>query len=498
MATDAEVNQNTKIGSATNLSALLAVISSSIMIESIDGSIVTIALPKMAIDLSSGISLLSWVATAYLVANAAMVVQAGKMADLFSMKKIFLIGLGVFGLSSALVGLSPNVYSAIVFRVIQGLSSTFLVATGYPMIFAYFPPKRAASAIGISSAAWAAGAVAGPVLGGFLVALNWRLIFFINVPIAILVELVGLKVIPKGEKNPKKKNDIERTSTLKQLNIQSSVVLAFTITTALMWLTLFNFVYAVLAVAGMVIFVLTEIKSSNPLISRVLLHNRGFMLLVIGGGIITEVPVGGTIYGMSYYFQTVLNFPPEVAGALIASLPIAVIIASVIAGRIYGKVERPALISFFGILVMGITLTGLFFLLRSGSPSLWELILLLYINGTAQGFWWVLTLTGILKFAQTEMKGIANGVANMFLSIGFAVGIALTTIVSSVYLSPDLVSKIFLGNLSNLTLSDATAFGDGIGLAMLVGAVVAFFSLPFYSVAAREQRRKSSDIVEKV
>ncbi|MDA4131004.1 MAG: MFS transporter, partial [Thaumarchaeota archaeon] len=259
------------------------------MVESIDGSIVYLALPKMAVDLSTGISLLSWVATAYLVANSAMVVQAGKLADVFSKKKIFLIGIGVFGLSSALVGLSPSVYLVIFFRVLQGLSSTFLAATGFPMIFAYFPSKRAATAMGIASAAWAVGAASGPVLGGFLVAINWRFIFFINVPIAILVVLVGLKAIPHEQDL---KNHREHTSILKQLNVLSSVILAFTITTALMGLTLFSFVYAVLAVAGAAGFVWTEMKSSHPLINRELLQTKGFVYLLIGGGIITDVAVG--------------------------------------------------------------------------------------------------------------------------------------------------------------------------------------------------------------
>lgn len=491
MPTDESAEQEgSEIGKiqSPNLSALLAVIAVGILVESIDGNIVSVALPRMAVDLSSGISVLSWVATAYLIVTAATIVPTGKMADIFSKKKIFLLGLGLFGLSSALVGLSPNVYSVIGFRVLQGISATFLLATGYPMIFEFFPPKRAAAAIGIASAVWSVGAVTGPVLGGFLVAIDWRLIFFINVPIVIVGVLVGIKVIP-GHSQSNLIRASDRTSTLKLINPVSSIVLALTITTALMWLTLFDFFYAILAFVSGVIFVLVEMKSSDPLINRELLHNRGFMFMLIGGGLITAIAYSGIVYGMSYYFQTVAGVQPEIAGVLVAPLSITLMITSVVSGRLYGKMKAPAMLSFVGMLFGGITLIGIYFLINSGGPPLWELSLLLAAAGISGGFWWVSTLTGLLKFVRPELNGVANGTANMFLSVGFAAGIALTTIVSSTYLTPDLVHKIFLGSFTSLNPIEAMLFGNGIGLAMFVGAIVMFISLPFYLVAARKQRK---------
>ena len=472
---------------ASNLSALLAVIALGILVESIDGNIVTIALPKMALDLSSGISLLSWVATAYLVVSASTVVQIGKMADLFSKKRIFLVGLGVFGLSSALVGLSLNAYEVISFRVLQGLSGTFLLASGYPMIFEYFPPKKAAAAIGIASAAWSAGAVTGPVLGGFLVAIDWRLIFFINVPISIAGVLIGLKIIPGAVHNEKKVTG--RMFVLKQLNLLSSALLAFTITTTLVWLSFFNYLFVILAVIGGAAFALAEYKSSHPLINSELLHNKGFISLLVGGGVITPIAIGSILYGMSYYFQTVSSVRPEIAGLALASIPIGTATTSVVAGRIYGRMKAPAWMAFYGSLTVGITLLPLYFLIAGSIPSIWEVSILLGIAGLGAGFWWVSTLTGALKFARPELNGVANGTTNLCLSVGFAVGIALTTIVSATYLDSGLVSKIFLGNLGNLSSSEAALFGDGIGLAMLVGAIAVFFSLPFYLLAAKEQRK---------
>jgi len=492
MTTDEEIKGGKSKESRTlqkNLSALLAVIAVGILVESIDGNIISVALPKMAVDLSSGISVLSWVATAYLVVTAATVVQAGKMADIFSKKKIFLVGLGVFGLSSALVALSPNVYEVIGFRIAQGVSGTFLLATGYPMIFEYFPPKRAAAAIGVASAAWSAGAVAGPVIGGFLVAIDWRLIFLINVPITILGVIVGIKVIPGRSQDDDSRVVVNLSSALKQLNPVSSVILALTITTALMWLTLFNYIYSIFALVSGAAFVLVEMKSSNPLFNRELLHNRGFMYLLIGGGLITAIAIGGLIYGMSYYFQTVANVPPEIAGVLIAPFSITLMITSLVSGKLYGKMKAPALMSFFGNLFGGITLVAIYLLINSGKPPVWELAFLLGIAGIGGGFWWVSTLTGLLKFVRPELNGVANGTANMFLNVGFASGISLTTIVSSTYLTPDLVNKIFLGNFGILGPTGSTLFGNGIALAMLVGALIIFISLPFFIVATREQRK---------
>lgn len=474
----------------SQLTAILLVVSIGNLMGAIDGNIVSIALPKMALDLGSGISLLSWVVTAYLIASGASVLQAGKLGDLYGRKKIFLAGLALFGLSSALVGLSSNIYEVIGFRILQGVSGTFSVATGYPLIFDSFPPKRVAAAIGITSAAWSAGAVAGPVVGGFLVAIGWRFIFFINVPIALVAVLIGVRSIPSIR--GLRVNDESQSNfrmVLNDLNPASSLILAFSITSALLWLTFFNDLFAFFAIVGTIAFYIAERKSANPLLNRELLRSKGFVYALIGGSTITPIAIGGVIYGMSFYFQTVTNATPEFSGILIAPLPVALMIASVASGRIYSRFSVPVLISVLGLALMISGLILLYIVILGTSFPLWSISVLLGVIGTGGGLWYTPMTTTILKFARLQLTGVANGTASMLFSIGIAAGIALTTLVSASFLAPKIVAQIFLGNLATLTRSEATAFGDGIGLAMLFSALVIIVALPFYVIVAKEQSR---------
>ncbi|MHB8567765.1 MAG: MFS transporter [Nitrososphaerales archaeon] len=469
------------------MTSILVVVAIGNLMGAIDGNIVSIALPKMALDLGSGVSLLSWVVTGYLIASGASVLQAGKMGDIYGRKKIFLAGLALFGLSSALVGVSLNIYEVIAFRVLQGVSGTLSIATGYPLIFDTFPPKRAAAAIGMTAAAWSAGAVAGPVVGGFLVAIGWRFIFFINVPIALIGVIIGIRSIPNVQGLREGTKGL--ASTLREINLASSLILALAITTALMWLTFFNNLYAVFAASGVIGFIIAEKKSSHPLLNRELMKSKGFVYALIGGTAIAPLAIGGVIYGMSYYFQTASDVTPEFSGVLIAPLPIALMLASVAAGRIYGRLKTPIMISFYGLLVMITGLFSLYVAILEYRSSILMVSALLVVVGTGGGLWYTPTITAILKFARPELTGVANGTASMLFNVGLAAGIAITTLVSALYLTPSVVSEIFLGNLSNLTKAEATAFGEGIGVAMLASAAVIVIALPFYILVAREQRK---------
>jgi len=459
---------------------ILSVTTLGAFMSALDSNIVTIALPNMARDLSAQYSLLGWVLAAYVLAVAALVLQAGKFGDNFGKKRIYLIGFAVFGISSALCGLSQNIDELIVFRFIQGLGASAMLATGIPLIFASFPASERGMAVGVNSIAWAVGAVLGPLIGGALTAIDWRLIFYVNVPVAALAILVGRLRIPSALN--------AKSPFAGKINFLSAIILGLAIGLIMFWLTLLDARYAILGAVGIVAFVVAEARSKNPLLSRELLRNRGFVFSAVALAIMM-VSFFGIVFLMSFYFQSVAGFSPLIAGLWVAPLPAALGVVNPISGKLFDRFSRPAIMAVLGaIIVIGavLLLSGA---LKATSPGL-TIALLLAVIGVGGGLVWSPTIAGALAFSRPEMRGVANGTAFTMIYVGFATSVSLVVSVSTASLPPALSAAIQSGALTGLTGAAATSFDQGLINSLLVLAVVGVVGVPFLFLVLREQMRQ--------
>ena len=456
----------------------------------LDSNVVSVAHPTIGHDLSSGVTLLGWVITAYLLGTAAFLLQAGKLADLYGKKRIYLVGLALFGCASTLSGFSQGIFQLVGFRVIQGASAALLTSTAGPLVFSAFPRNRRGSAMGLFSIAWAIGFVAGPVLGGLLTSVNWRLIFYINVPISLVGVLVGKKIIPSAfNQVGNSRNGIER-----RINYPSFLLLALTIASFFVWLTLFNFLFLVIAAVSLLALVVRESRSTNPLLNKVLRHNRGFLLSAVGLSV-EQLAFLGMPFTLSLYFQLVFGKSPLLTGLLIAPLPLALMVANPFAGRLFDKIKTPAISAVFGSIFCGLaTLTLSFVLGSTQTEVIWiEETLLLMAIGIGNAFVWTPMLSSMLSFVQFDLRSVASGTSSTLIQIGFATSIALITIVSASYLPHELVTRVYLGNLNSLDLSLIGLLRNGIDRVLTIFALVYFASAPvFYFVASHQRANKSS------
>lgn len=443
----------------------------------LDSNIVTIALPSMSEGLSSGVSLLGWVITAYVLAVAALVLQAGKLGDNYGKKSVYLIGFAVFGAASAMCGLSQTAYQLIGFRVLQGIGASVLAATSLPLVFASFPPSERGAAIGINSVAWAVGAIAGPVLGGILTAVDWRLIFYVNVPVAAAAVLVGTKRIPEWLN--------ERNKLAGKLNLVSSTILGIAIAVTMMWLTFFDVRLIPVAVAAFVLLGVAEAKSRNPLLNRELIRTRGFVFSVIALTVMM-VALSGITFVLSFYFQSVAGLSVIEAGVWIAPFPLSLAIFNPVAGRVFDRMKRPAVASIAG----GVLTVGALLLLSAAieSQPSFSVIVLMVALGIGQSFVWAPSISSALKFAREELRGVANGTAFTLIYVAFAVSVALVVSISAASLPPALVGEIYLGSVSGLTAAQATLFDRGLSAALVGLAAIASIGVPFLFGVLREQR----------
>src|SRR5215213_10277505 len=163
---------------------VLTLVSVATFVASLDLFIVNIAFPDIRADLGGGsVGELSWVLNAYAIVFAALLVPAGRLADRAGRRRGFLGGLAVFVAGSVLCGLAPSVTALVGARVVQATGAAFLMPTSLALLLPEFEPRERPAAIGIWAGVGAAAAAAGPPLGGVLVQADWRLVFFVNLPV---------------------------------------------------------------------------------------------------------------------------------------------------------------------------------------------------------------------------------------------------------------------------------------------------------------------------
>ena len=180
---------------------LLALTSVGAFMAPFDGSIVAVALAKMGPALHLSFSASIWVQAAYLLATAVLLVPLGRLADHYGRVHFYLAGVVMFTLGSLFAGLSASGPSLILSRIIQGGGGALLTATSAAIVTAVFPSRERGRALGINVMAVYVGLSVGPVLGGQIVDhLGWRWIFFINLPIGLVVFLWGWLLMPRGER----------------------------------------------------------------------------------------------------------------------------------------------------------------------------------------------------------------------------------------------------------------------------------------------------------
>ena len=168
----------------------------------IDGSVVSVALPAMQADLAAPVREAQWVVNSYMLMLSALILVAGAAGDRFGRRRLFMLGTGVFAVASVGCGLAPSAGMLIAARTLQGIGGAMLVPGSLAIISAAFPPEERGRAIGTWAGASALTTALGPVLGGWLVDVwSWRAIFFINVPIAVLVLLLSSWRVPES-RNP--------------------------------------------------------------------------------------------------------------------------------------------------------------------------------------------------------------------------------------------------------------------------------------------------------
>src|SRR5579863_10192104 len=198
--------QKSTFGETAGKWSVMAIVAVGVFMATLDSSIVNISLPIIAHDFGVPLNgAVEWVIISYLVVTAAILLTAGRLADMIGRKAIWILGLVVFTGGSAICGAAPTLVLLIAARALQGLGGALLFAASPAMLTSAFPPQERGRALGLNAVIVALGVSVGPTLGGLLTAISWRLIFYVNVPIGIIGIIATIFVLKeKLHRNPGK------------------------------------------------------------------------------------------------------------------------------------------------------------------------------------------------------------------------------------------------------------------------------------------------------
>ncbi|HEX4660544.1 MAG TPA: DHA2 family efflux MFS transporter permease subunit [Streptosporangiaceae bacterium] len=405
---------------------VLLVVSLGFFMTLLDLTIVNIAIPNMITKLHASLDDVLWVINAYALVLAVLVITAGRLGDLIGPRIMFMGGVAVFTAASAACGLSPGPGWLIGFRAAQGLGAAMLMPQTLTIITNTFPPERRGAAFGVWGAVAGVATIAGPTLGGLLVtAFDWRWIFFVNLPIGVVVLLITPVIIPDLRLGRRHRIDVPGVL------LASAALLAICYGLVegqkYSWGTITSFISiplilglgVVLLIAFLVVQKLTQER--EPLVPFAVFRDRNFSVISWVSGVLA-VGMMGIFLPVTIFLQSVLGFSALKAGLTLAPASLLSMFVAPAAGRLTDKIGGKY------ILMSGLTLfaAGMGWLALIAHPSSsWQSFLApLIVAGIGMGGTFAPMVTTAMRDIKPQMAGAASGVLNTVRQVGLVIGTA--------------------------------------------------------------------------
>ncbi len=402
---------------------VLWIVCSGVVLASLDLFIVNVALPQISRDLgAASLGELSWVLNGYAIVYASLLVFFGRMADRYRRDRGFLVGVAVFTAASAACAASTSVGMLVAFRVIQAAGAALLTPTSLGLLLAASPPERRAGAVRAWTATGGLAAALGPVVGGLLVAVSWRLVFLVNVPVGVIALVVGVRRLPAVPGH-----DAERPDPLGVVLVTAGVAaLTFGLVKGSDWGWGSSRIVATLAAAVVLsgAFVAHCLRSRSPLVPPSLFRSRTFTGASLVG-LFFSASFGGMLLSVVLWEQGVWGWSALKAGLAIAPGPAMVpLVAFGLGGRLVARFGPAAVIA-AGSLLFGAGV-GWWALAATVAPD--------YLSGMVGGMLLTgagvgLTLPTLMATASASLPPSAfatgSAVVNMIRQTGLALGVAI-------------------------------------------------------------------------
>ena len=392
-----------------------------LFLAALDSAIVATALPTIVGELG-GLSHLSWVVTAYLVAQTIVTPLYGKLGDLYGRKRILQVATLIFLAGSALCGLARTLPQLILFRGVQGLGGGGIIVSTQASLGDIVPARDRGRYQGIFGAVFGVSSIAGPLLGGFFTShLSWRWIFYVNLPLGALALGVLAVTLPATVERVRRTIDYAGAALLAAA-LTAIVLLADLGGSAAPWTSPLIIGLGVAAVLSFVAFVVVERRTAEPVMPLELFRNPVFSV-TSGIGLIVGFALFGSVTYLPLYLQLVKGSSPTVSGLELVPMMAGMLVTSIASGQIISRIGRYKAFPIAGTAVLTV---GLFLFSRMGpSTTRWQTSLAMLVVGMGLGMVMQVLVLAVQNAVDYEDLGVATSGATLFRLIGGSLGVAI-------------------------------------------------------------------------
>ncbi|BBY51599.1 MFS transporter [Mycolicibacterium arabiense] len=414
---------NETIGTLTPRRKAIVLVSCclSLLIVSMDATIVNVAIPAIRDDLHASSSQLQWIVDVYTLVLASLLMLSGAMGDRFGRRRVFQIGLTVFAVGSLLCSLAPNIETLIVARLLQAVGGSMLNPVALSIISQVFTGRvERARALGFWGAVVGISMALGPVVGGLLIeTVSWRAVFWINLPICALAIVLTAVFVPE-------------TKSLTMRNVDPigqalAVVFLFGVVFALIegpglgWSHPLVIAIAVVAAAALAAFVRYEGRRHDPFIDL-----RFFRSIPFTGATVTAICAfaawGAFLFMMSLYLQGERGYSAMHTGLIYLPIAIGALVFSPLSGRLVGRYgARPSLLT-AGVLI---TTSAIMLTFLTATTPVWELVVLFAVFGIGFSMVNAPITNAAVSGMPLDRAGAASAVTSTSRQVGVSIGVAL-------------------------------------------------------------------------
>ena len=425
-------------------------------------SSINVALPSISKEFAMNTVLLNWVVLSFMLSIAVFILPFGRVADIFGRKRLLLYGMSGYTIASILCGISFDTGMLIASRVLQGISGAIISVTIISMLSSVYFQGERGRALGINVAATYIGLSSGPFLGGILTKyLGWRSIFFLVVPVGIIIIIILLNLKQdwaeaKGEEFDYKGSIIYGVSLF-------AVIYGFSLIRSFWGITLILIGFVL-----MIIFGFYENRVKNPILNMTLIKNNKILIFSSLAALINYSATFVVGYLLSLYLQYIKGFEPQQAGLILIAQPLIQALFSPLAGRLSDRIE-PQMVASLG---MAVTTTGLtFFIFLTENTNVKYIIAALLIIGFGFALFSSPNTNAIMGSVAKKYYGVASGVIGSARSVGQTFSMGITSLVMVFYMGNVQISR---SNYPNFLISIKATF--------IILTILCFFGI-FASIA---------------